>query len=135
MRTSRRAVLRAPWQPGPEPPSEAPVLVGVTDFRALGLGQSAAVALAGLRLRHTWPRTPGALGMWLWADPVHLRSGAVSVWADERALKEFVGRPDHLRIVRAHRGRGELRSSTREFAAFDPSAVWDHALDLITEEH
>ncbi|NNN37858.1 hypothetical protein HLK59_47600 [Streptomyces sp. S3(2020)] len=80
MRISRRAILRAPWQPGPVPPTDAPVLVGV------------------------------------------------------RELKEFVGRPDHLRIVRAHRGRGELRSVTREFATFEPSALWDYALDLITEE-
>lgn len=134
MRISRRAILRAPWQPGPEPPTDAPVVVGVTDFTALGFGQAAAVALAGARLRRTWAETPGALGMWLWADPVRRRSGAVSVWADERALKEFVGRPDHLRIVRAHRGRGELRSATREFAEFEPSVVWAYALDLITEE-
>lgn len=59
---------------------------------------------------------------------------SVSVWADERGLKEFTGRPDHVRIVRAHRGRGELRSARREFEEFDPDAVWAYALDLITEE-
>ncbi|KKD06743.1 hypothetical protein TN53_17500 [Streptomyces sp. WM6386] len=110
------------------------MLVSVTDFTALGFGQAAAVALAGVRLRRTWPGTPGSLGMWLWADPVRRRSGAVSVWAGEQELKEFVARPDHLRIVRAHRGRSELRSTTREFAIFEPSTLWAHALDPITEE-
>ena len=110
------------------------VLVGVTDFTAHGYGQSVVVALAGMRLRRTWPSTPGAVGMWLFADPLRRRSGSVSVWADERGLKEFTGRPDHVRIVRAHRGRGELRSARREFEEFDPDAVWAYALDLITEE-
>ncbi|MEU0943135.1 hypothetical protein ABZ379_10075 [Streptomyces canus] len=59
----------------------------------------------------------------------------MSVWADERGLKEFTGRSDHARIVRAHRGRGELRSARREFEKFDPDAVWAYALDLIAEEH
>jgi hypothetical protein len=130
----RRKILRSSWQPGPETPSGAPLLVTVTDFTARGYGQAAAVALAGFRLRRTWPETPGAVGMWLWADPVRRRCGAVSVWADERGLKEFVGRPDHVRIVRAHHGRGELRSTRREFAAFEERAVWAYALDLISEE-
>jgi hypothetical protein len=135
MRFPRRKILRSPWQPGPETPSGAPLLVTVTDFTARGYGQAAAVALAGFRLRRTWPETPGAVGMWLWADPLCRRSGSVSVWADERGLKEFTGRPDHARIVRTYRGRGELRSARREFEEFDPDAVWAYALDLITEEH
>ncbi|MEU0068193.1 hypothetical protein ABZ027_01245 [Streptomyces sp. NPDC006332] len=134
MSSPRRKILRSRWQPGPEPPSGDPLLVTVTDFTARGYGQAAAVAVSGLRLRRTWPQTPGAVGMWLWADPVRRRCGAVSVWADERGLKEFVGRPDHVRIVRAHHGRGELRSTRREFAAFDAGAVWAYALGLITEE-
>ena len=134
MGTPRRRILRSRWKSGPALPLDDSVLVGVTDFTAHGYGQSIAVALAGMRLRRTWPSTPGAVGMWLFADPLRRRSGSVSVWADERGLKEFTGRPDHVRIVRAHRGRGELRSVRREFEEFDPDAVWAYALDLITEE-
>ncbi|MFF7278614.1 hypothetical protein [Streptomyces griseorubiginosus] len=134
MGTPRRRVLRSRWKSGPAIPLDGPVLVALTDFTAYGYGQSVAVALAGLRLRRTWASTPGAVGMWLWADPLRRRSGSVSVWADERGLKEFTGRPDHARIVRAHRGRGELRSARREFEEFEPDAVWAYALELITEE-
>ncbi|MEU9167454.1 hypothetical protein AB0D34_06600 [Streptomyces sp. NPDC048420] len=134
MGTPRRRILRSRWKSGPAIPLDGPVLVGVTDFTAEAHGQAVAVALAGMRLRRTWPSTPGAVGMWLWADPLRRRSGSVSVWADERGLKGFTGRPDHVRIVRAHRGRGELRSVRREFEEFDPDAVWAYALDLIAEE-
>ncbi|GLP63627.1 hypothetical protein TUSST3_02480 [Streptomyces sp. TUS-ST3] len=135
MGTPRRRILRSRWTSGPAIPLDGPVLVAFTDFTARGHGQALAVALAGMRLRRTWPTTPGAVGMWLWADPGRRRSGSVSVWADERGLKEFTGRPDHVRIVRAHRGRGELRSARREFEEFDPDAVWACALELIAEEH
>ncbi|MEU0413758.1 hypothetical protein ABZ307_39045 [Streptomyces griseorubiginosus] len=134
MGTPRRRVLRSRWKSGPAIPLDGPVLVALTDFTARGYGQPVAVALAGLRLRRTWASTPGAVGMWLWADPLRRRSGSVSVWADERGLKEFTGRPDHARIVRAHRGRGELRTARREFEEFEPDAVWAYALELITEE-
>ncbi|MEV0175565.1 hypothetical protein AB0I00_31190 [Streptomyces sp. NPDC050803] len=136
MRTAHapRRILRSPWRPGPALPPVGPVLVGVTDFTARGHGRAAAVALAGLRLRRTWPTTRGAVGMWLWADPLHRRSGSVSVWVDERALKEFLRRPDHVRVMRRHGGHGELRSARREFEEFAPESVWAYALDLITEE-
>ncbi|MFI6944169.1 hypothetical protein ACIBI4_33360 [Streptomyces sp. NPDC050418] len=124
-------ILRTRWTPGPVPFSLCPVHVSVTEFTARGHAQAGAVALAGLRLRRTWHRTPGALGMWLWADLAGRRSGAVSVWADEVALKSFVTRPDHLDVVRAHRGRGELRATFWAAEDFDPDAVWARAHGLL----
>ncbi|MEU9323400.1 hypothetical protein AB0D91_06225 [Streptomyces canus] len=119
MGTPRRRILRSRWKPGPAIPLDDVVLVGVTEFTAHGYGQSVAVALAGMRLRRTWPSTPGAVGMWLFADPLRRRSGSVSVWADERGLKEFTGRPTTygscVRIVDAvncGRSGGSSRSST-----------------------
>ncbi|WP_327352629.1 hypothetical protein [Streptomyces sp. NBC_01304] len=125
-------LLRSRWRSGPVPLSLCPVVVSVTDFTATSHPQAAAIALAGLRLRRTWPRTPGALGMWLWADVAGRRSGSVSVWNDEVALKEFVGRPDHIEVVRAHRGRGTMRALTWEAEDFDPDAVWFRARALLT---
>ena len=81
--------------------------------------------MAGLRLRRGWARLPGAVGMWLWADPLRKRSGSVSVWADPAALRAFVGRPDHLRIVRAHRGRGTMRATSWTTEPFDTSEPSD----------
>ncbi|MFE6488609.1 hypothetical protein ACFVGN_37545 [Streptomyces sp. NPDC057757] len=129
----RQTILRSPWQPGPGTnPADGPVLVSFTDFTSDTFLRSWSVALDGLRLRRTWPATPGAIGMWLWADPPRRRSGSVSVWADEGRLKEFVGRPDHLRIVRAYRGHGVLRSAGWEAGRFDAAETWAHAHHLIT---
>ncbi|MFI5805965.1 hypothetical protein [Streptomyces sp. NPDC051561] len=128
--TSR--LLRTRWRAGPVPLALCPVFVSVTDFTATSQPQAGAIALAGLRLRRTWPRTPGALGMWLWAEVAGRRSGSVSVWRDETALREFVGRPDHLAVVRAHRGRGTMRAAAWEAEDFDPDAVWRRARTLLT---
>ncbi|MFF1451026.1 hypothetical protein ACFVYF_23250 [Streptomyces sp. NPDC058274] len=128
----RRLILRSAWQPGPDTGSpDEPVVVGFTDFTADTFRRSWSVALAGLRLRRTWPATPGAIGMWLWADPLRRRSGSVSVWTGRAGLKEFVGRPDHVRIVRAHHGHGVLRSEGWETERFDAADIWAHADHLI----
>ncbi|MGW7269990.1 hypothetical protein ACWGH5_05690 [Streptomyces sp. NPDC054864] len=91
------------------------------------------IALSGLRLRRTWPRTPGAVGMWLWIDPWRGRSGSVSVWTDERSLRAFVGRPDHLRIVRAHRGRGSMRATAWAVDRLAPDDLWTAASALLAD--
>ncbi|MFF1709556.1 hypothetical protein [Streptomyces sp. NPDC058268] len=129
-----RSIMRTPWQAGPEaPPTSGPALVSVTEFTADRHTQTVPIALAGLRLRRSWPRTPGAVGMWLWADPWRKRSGSVSVWADERSLYAFVGRPDHIRTVRAHQDRGTMRATT--WTVDRPGgqvAVWAAAHALIS---
>ncbi|MFD7866344.1 hypothetical protein [Streptomyces sp. NPDC059783] len=125
-------LLRTHWRSGPVPLALCPVVVSVTDFTATSRPQAGAIAIAGLRLRRTWSRTPGALGMWLWADVAGRRSGSVSVWRDAAALEAFVGRTDHVAVVRAHRGRGTMRAATWEAEDFDPDAVWDRARALLT---
>ncbi|MEV6753333.1 hypothetical protein [Streptomyces sp. NPDC051214] len=127
-----RSISRSPWQPGPEAPTPDQVLVSLTEFTARRHSQILPIALSGLRLRRSWPRTPGAVGMWLWTDPWRKRSGSVSVWTDERSLYAFVGRPDHVRIVRAHRDRGEMRATAWALDRFDPGDVWAAAHSLIT---
>lgn len=105
------------WQDGPaaEPPVHAgDVVVSVTEFVTHRPWTTFSVGAAGMRLRRTWPRTPGAVGMWLWAEagPRMDRSGSVTVWSAREHLMGFVARPDHRRIVRAYRDRGTLRSAT-----------------------
>ncbi|MGW2477738.1 hypothetical protein [Streptomyces sp. NPDC001665] len=125
-------LLRTRWRPGPVPPALFPVVVSVTDFTATSRPQAGAIALAGLRLRRTWPKTPGALGMWLWVEVAGRRSGSVSVWRDEAALSAFVGRSDHMAVVRARRGRGTIRAAAWEAEDFDPNAVWSRARAMLT---
>ena len=130
---SLRSIRRTPWQAGPDAHAPGTVLVSVTEFTAHRHTQTVPIALAGLRLRRSWPRTPGAVGMWLWFDPWRKLSGSVSVWTDERSLYGFVGRPDHLRIVRAHRDRGTARATTWTADRLDPDAVWAAAHTLLTD--
>ncbi|NEB82239.1 hypothetical protein G3I40_44565 [Streptomyces sp. SID14478] len=119
-------ILRTPWRPGPAARRTAePVHVSVTEFTADTHPRSLGVAVSGLRLRRTWPDTPGAVGMWLWVDPPRRRSGSVSVWTEEQALTDFVGRADHVRIVRAFRGHGTVRAAAWTAPRFDAAAVWD----------
>ncbi|MEV3854898.1 hypothetical protein AB0J38_11280 [Streptomyces sp. NPDC050095] len=140
-------ILRAPWRPGPAALHVATdhdgddhdhdgesreVRVSVTEFTADTRTRSLGVAVNGLRLRRTWPGTPGAVGMWLWVDPPRRRSGSVSVWTGQDALDGFVRRPDHVRIVRAFRGHGSVRATAWDTPGFDAAAVWDAALALIT---
>ncbi|MFH8489626.1 hypothetical protein [Streptomyces longisporoflavus] len=128
-----RGIKRSPWQAGPEAHATGPALVSVTEFTALRHSHTAAIALAGLRLRRSWPETPGAVGMWLWIDPWRKRSGSVSVWTGERSLYAFVGRPDHVRIVGAHKDRGTMRATAWTSDRFDPDAAWAAAHALISD--
>lgn len=130
---SKPSIMRTRWQEGPEAHAPGPVLVSVTEFTAHRHSQSLPIALAGLRLRRSWPQTPGAVGMWLWIDPWRKRSGSVSVWTRERELYAFVGRPDHVQIVRAHKDRGAMRATAWTADRLDPDAVWAAAYARITD--
>ncbi|MFH9612704.1 hypothetical protein ACH4MM_02860 [Streptomyces pratensis] len=112
-------IKRTSWKPGPAAHSTGPgstVVVSVTEFVTHRPWGTPAVAAEGFRLRRGWPSTPGAVAIILWMDtgPRLDRSGSVTVWTDEASLMRFVTRPDHTRVVRAFRGRGAMRSLTRE---------------------
>ncbi|MGW5733896.1 MULTISPECIES: hypothetical protein [Streptomyces] len=128
-----RTISRTSWQAGPSAHASGPALVSVTEFTAHRHTDAVPIALSGLRLRRRWPETSGAVGMWLWIDPWHKRSGSVSVWTDERSLYAFVRRPDHVRIVRAHQNRGAMRATSWPVdRPDDPAAIWASAQALLT---
>ncbi|QMU71183.1 hypothetical protein [Streptacidiphilus sp. P02-A3a] len=129
-------IWSAPWKAGPDAdrPPRGPVLVSVTEFRTHQHWRALGVLAAGLRLRRSWPRTDGAIGLLLWMDPDARRSGSVSVWTDPGGLDGFVARPDHRRIMRAFRDRGRIRSYNRTAAHWDPDAVWTEARRTLTGE-
>ncbi|MFF5717182.1 hypothetical protein [Streptomyces buecherae] len=131
----------APWKPGPaDLPRSAgaggPVLVSVTEFTAHRPWTAPGVTLAGLALRRSWDGLEGAVGLWLWAasDVTRPRSGSVSVWRDARALAGFVARHDHVRIMRAYRDRGTLRSTGWQATTFEHGATLRAARSLLTGE-
>lgn len=128
--TSTRIWL--PWQAGPENDTTGPVLVSLTDFTMRSLRFFPEIASTGIRLSLGWYGIPGAVGVSLWADPVHRRTGSLSVWTDEAALRRWVGLPLHIRTIRRNRDRGTLRTMTWSTDAVDRTvlrAAADRRLD------
>ncbi|WP_081438463.1 hypothetical protein [Pseudofrankia asymbiotica] len=109
-----------------------PVLVSVTDFTSARSRSLPGIARAGFGLRRSWPRLDGAVGLWLWAEPLARRTGAVSVWTDEEALRGFARWPPHTTIMRRYRGRGQVRAMTWEAHRFDEAEVWRQAYRWLT---
>jgi hypothetical protein len=117
-------MLRTRWTPGPAEGAAGAVLISVTDFRASHVRDLPGIYQAGLALRRGWPQLTGAVGMWLWSEPLARRCGSVSIWEDEEALHRFVAWPDHVAIMRRYRGRGQLSSTAWTANRPDPAAAW-----------
>lgn len=108
------------------------MVVSFTCFTYEWLGHVPAAARAGLRLREGWFAMQGAVGLWLWLQPMRRRSGSVSVWRTEEDLRRFVRLPLHVAIMKRFRPRGEVRSRTWEAEAFDAAGVKDESRRLLT---
>ncbi|MFB4308058.1 hypothetical protein [Actinomadura sp. GTD37] len=114
--------LTTPWRAGAVRAS-GPVLVSVTDFTCADPLDLPRIFRAGMALRRSWPDLDGAVGLWLWAEPLRRRCGSVSVWTGDAALRGFVAWPPHVEIMRRFRGRGTIRAHTWEAERFDPAAT------------
>ncbi|RKT84042.1 hypothetical protein SAMN05421805_11921 [Saccharopolyspora antimicrobica] len=128
----------ARWKPGAAralATSGDPVIVSVTEFTPHRPRTTFGVATRGMALRKTWPGLEGAIGMWLWLTPDlrRPRSGAISVWRTEADLHRFVARADHVRIMRAYRDRGALRTKTWQQSHFNPPAIRETARTFLAE--
>lgn len=109
-------------------------MVSVTDFRPDHLRDVPRILATGLRLRLGWYAMPGAAGLWLWSLPLARRSGSVSVWTSEEALRGFVGLQKHVAIMRRYRDRGSLRSTMWLADRFSRTEVLDGARRWIEED-
>ncbi len=112
-----------PWREGPVARADGPVIVSLTNFSVHRRRHWPGVYLAGLRLREGWYAMPGAVGLWLWTQPLAGRGGSVSVWTDEADLRRFVGLPLHLAIMRRYRPRGAVESHTWRMDSFIPDVA------------
>jgi hypothetical protein len=59
--------------------------------------------------------------------PLALRTGSISVWSDEAALRRFVGLPLHVDVMRRNRDRGTVRSATWAVEEFDAAEQRERA--------
>jgi hypothetical protein len=90
------------------------------------------VAVAGLRFRRAWPRTRGALGLWVASTTDGRRQISVSVWRTPEDLQHFVRSAAHLKVMRDFRGAGDLHTNAWTAARFDRSLIWRQAQDRLT---
>jgi hypothetical protein len=127
-------MTRMPWKQGPEADWRGPVYVSLTDFRVHRARDLPRVWATGIRLRRAWPDRPGAVGLWLWAEPFRRRGGSVSVWRSEEDLRAFVRWAPHVEIMRRYRGSGDLESAAWQADSFDSAAAWAEASRRLREE-
>lgn len=120
-----------PWMPGPCAPNAHPVVVSITEFRTQYRRDLPTVAAKALRLRLGWYAMTGAIGLWLWSQPVAMRGGSISVWDNEDSLERFINLPHHVGIMNRYRSRGTVRSDKWSMERFEPDVLLSRARDWI----
>jgi len=128
-------VLRRLWKSGTEPIADRPVYVSMNDYQVHRVVDVPSVWWDGLRLRHAWPRTEGALGLWFFMLPQR-RSISVSIWRRPEDLRSFVRSPVHVRIMQRHKRTGTLINKAWTAERFDKWLIWRQALARLSHsEH
>jgi hypothetical protein len=115
------------WKRGAAEGASGEVLVAVTDFRVHRWRHVPGVWWNGLALRRKWPSTDGAVAQRFWTEPARRRSGSVSVWTSEEALRRFLGSAKHRSLARRYRDRAHLETFKWQAERFDPEAIWAEA--------
>ncbi len=119
------------WKNGTPVDHAGPVHVSMNDYFVHRLRDVPRVAREGMILRHHWPETEGALGLWVGALGSLRRQVSVSVWRDADDLRRFVRSPRHLRIMREYRGAGSLYTNAWPAERLDRALIWRQATDRL----
>lgn len=119
--------LWLPWRAGSASDHDGPVVVSLTDFRAHRASDLPGIYITGLRLREGWYAMPGAVGLWLWGQPLERRGGSLTIWESKDDLRRFVSLPAHLAIMRRYRDRGTIESDTWKMDRFAVAPVRERA--------
>jgi hypothetical protein len=107
------------------------VFVSLTDFQIHHVRHAPSAWRTGLKLRRSWPRLDGAIGLWLWSEPWKLRSGAISIWRSHDDLLRFIRSPAHRAIIRRYNNRMSGTSSAWHAPHLDRPAIWTQAMDRL----
>jgi hypothetical protein len=119
------------WKDGSAAFDGGPVHVSMNDYLIHRVTDIPRVALEGLRLRHDWPGTEGALGLWVAVLRGGRRQVSVSVWRGRDDLRRFVRSPRHVRIMRQYRDAGALYTNAWSAPSLDPASIWRQADDRL----
>lgn len=120
-------MIRVKWIPGQAADFAGEVLVSVTALTLDDFRSTPGAYRAGYLLSREWPRLPGAVGQWLWAEPLRRRLGSVSVWRDHEGMRGFVGLPAHVAIMRKYRELGTTRATSWNTDDVDSRVIWQRA--------
>ncbi|WET76349.1 hypothetical protein P3102_19660 [Amycolatopsis sp. QT-25] len=120
-------MIRGKWIPGQAADFSGEVLISVTALTLDDFRSTPGAYRAGYLLSREWPRLPGAVGQWLWAEPLRRRLGSVSVWRDHEGMRGFVGLPAHVAIMREYRELGTTRATTWSTGDVDARVIWRRA--------
>lgn len=120
------------WRDGSAPPPHGPVHVSMNDYLIHRYRDVPRVGIEGMRFRREWPRTEGALGLWVASNADGRRQISVSIWLAREDLVRFVRSATHLRVMREFRSAGDLITNAWTAERFDRSLIWQQALDRLT---
>ncbi|HET6285441.1 MAG TPA: hypothetical protein VFG15_01670 [Amycolatopsis sp.] len=120
-------MIRGKWIPGQAADFSGEVLISVTALTLDDFRSTPGAYRAGYLLSREWPRLSGAVGQWLWAEPLRRRLGSVSVWRDHEGMRGFVGLPAHVAIMREYRELGTTRATTWSTGDVDAQVIWRRA--------
>ncbi len=119
------------WKNGAPIAHSGPVHVSMNDYLIHRYRDVPRVGREGMILRHHWPETEGALGLWVGSLRDLRRQVSVSVWRDPEDLKRFVRSPRHLRIMREFRDVGSLYTNAWTSERLDRARIWREATDRL----
>lgn len=81
-------------------------MISMTQYTTRHARDIPAIWRASEELGDQLARIEGAVGVLTYFRPVRRQVGSLSIWVDGKGLAEFMGLPDHVRIMRKYRPRG-----------------------------
>lgn len=124
--------LTAVWKNGRPWHGDGPVYVSMNDYLIRRRRDRVRVAWQGYLLRRRWPRTDGALGLWMAAFRLGRRQVSVSVWEGREDLRRFVRSPRHVRVMRTFKDAGLLYTNAWTAERLDRDLIWRQAAERLS---
>jgi hypothetical protein len=127
-------VVRGPWKAGSVTPGPNPVLVSATRFLYRRRRYLVPVSFHAWRLRRSWDRRRGTIGLFTGGELRAPATYSLSVWRDADDLQAFLRAPEHMRLMLGFRERIQRTWSVSwEMPTFTPDAAWREGLRRLAD--
>jgi hypothetical protein len=125
-------MMRLRWQPGQLAAWPGPYFVSATRFTYQNLQTMPLVYWHGLKLRRSWPRIEGAVGLSLMSDLKSKTTYTISVWRSEADLHRWLRSKDHAPLMLGFRPRqASSAADSWHTDQFELRTAWPEALKKI----